>query len=109
MPTADPQGCSSYGHNVKYVFLDWTWSVGHLYLVRVVGGGPASIDSVRGHDRPQVVPLHQEFVLVLSTLFVDVNDGSGDLGNSLDHHLPITTRRFTNERPCYVLNGRVTF
>lgn len=39
------------------------------------------------HDSSQVIPLHQEFVLVLATLLVNVNDSSGNLRDPLNHHL----------------------
>lgn len=57
------------------------------YLVGVVGGGAAALDAVRGHHGSQVVSLHQQLVQVLAALLVDVDDGSGHLGDALDHHL----------------------
>ena len=57
------------------------------YLICVVWSGPTSIHAMCGHDSSQVVALHQEFVLVLAALFVNVNDSSGDLRYSLNHHL----------------------
>lgn len=40
-----------------------------------------------GHDSSHVISLHQELVLVPAALFVNVNDSSGDLRNTLHHHL----------------------
>lgn len=60
----------------------------HIHLVCIVRSGPASVHAVRCHDSPQVVPLHQQFINGLSALFVNVNDGSGNLRYSLNHHLP---------------------
>lgn len=57
------------------------------YLVGVVGGGAAALDAVRGHHGSQVVSLHQQLVQALAALLVDVDDGSGHLGDALDHHL----------------------
>lgn len=57
------------------------------YLVRVVGCSPTSVDSMRGHNGSQVVSLHQQLVLVPAALLVDVNNGSGHLRDTLDHHL----------------------
>lgn len=61
------------------------WS--QAYLVGVVGSSAPAANSMCGHDSPHVVPLHQELVLVPAALFVDVNDSSGHLRNTLDHHL----------------------
>lgn len=60
---------------------------GCRYLVGVVGGGAAALDAVRGHHGSQVVSLHQQLVQVPAALLVDVDDGSGHLGDALDHHL----------------------
>lgn len=57
------------------------------YLVGVVGGGAAPLDAVRGHHGSQVVSLHQQLVQVPAALLVNVDDGSGHLGDALDHHL----------------------
>lgn len=57
------------------------------YLVCVVGRSPTSVHSMRGHNGSQVVSLHQQLVLVLAALLVDVNNGSGHLRDTLDHHL----------------------
>ena len=46
-----------------------------------------------GHDCPQVITLHQELVLLLSTLLVDVDDSSGHLWDALHHHLDSETRK----------------
>lgn len=59
----------------------------HSHLVGVVGRGPASVDAVGCHDGPHVVTLHQQLVLALGALLVDVDDGTGDLGYTLNHHL----------------------
>lgn len=40
-----------------------------------------------GHDCPQVITLHQELVLLLSALFVDVDDSPGHLWDALHHDL----------------------
>lgn len=47
-----------------------------------------------GHDSSEVIALHQELVLVLAALFVDVNDGPRYLGNALNHHLWNDSTRF---------------
>lgn len=57
------------------------------YLIGVVGGGAAALDAVRGHHGSQVVSLHQQLVQAPAALLVDVDDGSGHLGDTLDHHL----------------------
>lgn len=57
------------------------------YFIRVVGSSAASINSMCGHDTSHVIPLHQELVLVPAALFINVNDSSGYLGNTLYHHL----------------------
>lgn len=57
------------------------------YLVGVVGGGAAALDAVRGHHGSQVVSLHQQLVQAPAALLVDVDDSSGHLGDTLDHHL----------------------
>ena len=44
-----------------------------------------------GHDCPQVITLHQELVLLLSALLVDVDDSSGHLRDALHHHLDSQT------------------
>ena len=63
------------------------------YLVRVVGGGPGALHAVGGHDGPQVVTLHQELVLLLPALLIDVDDSSGHLRDALHHHLDSETQR----------------
>lgn len=63
------------------------------YLIRVVGGGLGALHTVGGHDCPQVITLHQELVLLLSTLLVDVDDSSGHLWDTLHHHLDSETQK----------------
>lgn len=57
------------------------------YLISIVWSGPTSIHAMCRHNRSQVVPLHQEFVLTLAALFVNMNDSSGNLRYPLNHHL----------------------
>lgn len=57
------------------------------YFIRVVGSSAASINSMCGHDSSHVISLHQELVLVPAALFVNVDDSSGYLRNTLHHHL----------------------
>lgn len=57
------------------------------YLIGVVGGGLGALHPMGGHDCPQVVTLHQELVLLLSALLVNVDDSSGHLWDALHHHL----------------------
>lgn len=64
-----------------------------LYLVGVVGGSAGALHTVSGHDCPQVIALHQEFVLFFSTLLVDVDDSSGNLWDALYHHLHSETQK----------------
>lgn len=40
-----------------------------------------------GHDGSQIIPLHQQLVLVPAALLVDVNDSSGYFRDTLYHHL----------------------
>ena len=63
------------------------------YLICVVGGGPGALHAVGGHDGPQVIPLHQELVLLLPALLIDVDDSSGHLRDALHHHLDTETQR----------------
>lgn len=64
------------------------------YLIGVIGGGAGALHTVSGHDRPQVIALHQELVLLLPTLLVDVDDSSGHLWDALHHHLDSETQMF---------------
>lgn len=64
------------------------------YLIGVIGGGAGALHTVSGHDRPQVIAFHQELVLLLPTLLVDVDDGSGHLWDALHHHLDSETQTF---------------
>lgn len=61
------------------------------YLIRVVRGSSGALHTVGGHDCPQVITLHQELVLLLSALLVDVDDSSGHLRDALHHHLDSQT------------------
>lgn len=66
---------------------------------------------MRCHDSSHVVALHQEFVLVLSALLVNVNDGSCDLGYSLDHHLSGKKKKkqLNVQTPVMILYRKVMF
>lgn len=64
------------------------------YLICVVGSSPASINSMCGHDGSQIIPLHQQLVLVPAALFINVNDSSGYFRDTLYHHLWNDNRTF---------------